>query len=239
MTRPLRLLIVEDAECDALLVLRELRRGGFDPTFERVETREAMAAALDREAWDLAISDYTMPTFDAPGALALVRERSLDLPVLLVSGAIGEEAAVAALRAGACDFIVKDNLARLIPAIERELREKAGREARRRAEERARESEDRYRLLFETCPIPMWVYDTETRAFLAVNDEAVRHYGYDREELARLEVTDLAPADPGASGAHRHRKKDGSFIAVESRARRFVFEGRPACLVVSSDVTER
>ena len=233
--------------------MRELRRGGFDPTFERVETREAMAAALEREPWDLIISDYSMPTFDAPRALALVRDRGLDVPVIIVSGTIGEETAVEALRAGASDFIVKDRLARLVPAIERELREKDGRDAKRRAEERAVQSEDRYRLLFESCPLPMWVYDVDTLALLAVNESAVQHYGYQREEFARLTLADIRPPEDvdalredaaHATGPHdghvwRHRKKDGSIIRVEIKARDFTFEGRPARLVLANDVTDR
>jgi signal transduction histidine kinase len=132
---PIRLLLVEDSEDDADLVLRELRRGGFDTSFERVETNEALRTALQREPWSLVISDYSLPTLDAPRTLATIRSCGLDLPVIVVSGTIGEEAAVATLRGGACDFILKDRLARLVPAVQRELREKEGREARRRAEE--------------------------------------------------------------------------------------------------------
>jgi two-component system cell cycle sensor histidine kinase/response regulator CckA len=153
MTTPLRLLLVEDSADDALLVVRELRRGGFDPTVERVETREGMIAALERGGWHLVISDYSMPLFDAPGALALVREHGLDVPVIIVSGTIGEETAVAALRAGASDFIVKGRLARLVPAVERELRESQTRresEAALRQSRRALEhSEVRFRALVE------------------------------------------------------------------------------------------
>jgi two-component system cell cycle sensor histidine kinase/response regulator CckA len=253
LTRVLRVLLVEDSANDAELIVRELRRGGFDPTFERVDTREAMAAALEREPWDLIISDYSMPTFDAPRALALVRDRGLDVAIIIVSGTISEEAAVAALRAGASDFIVKDRLARLVPAVERELREKDGRDAKRRAEDRAVQSEDRYRLLFESCPLPMWVYDIDTLAFLAVNESAVQHYGYQREEFARLTLPDIRPPEDvdalredvaHATGPHdghvwRHRKKDGSIIRVEIKARDFTFEGRPARLVLANDVTDR
>src|SRR5579859_698050 len=127
MTRPLQVLLVEDSDDDALLVSRELRRGGFDATVERVETRDAMVAALVRGAWDIVISDYSLPSFDAPSALAVVRESGIDVPVVIVSGTIGEETAVDAMRAGAADFIIKGRLTRLVPAIERELREKAGR----------------------------------------------------------------------------------------------------------------
>ena len=106
--------------------MRELRRGGFAVTFERVDTPETMSAALERQSWDIVISDYAMPRFSAPSALALVKERKLDLPFIIVSGVVGEEAVVdAAIRAGAHDFMAKGKSARLIPAIERELRNAA------------------------------------------------------------------------------------------------------------------
>src|SRR5262249_53990192 len=108
---------------------------GYDVRHERVETPEAMAAALEGKSWDIALSDYSMPRFSGPAALALIKERNLDLPFIIVSGTIGEDIAVAALRAGAHDFIVKGMLARLIPAIERELREFAVRAERKKMSE--------------------------------------------------------------------------------------------------------
>ncbi len=134
MGTPLRVLIVEDSEDDALLVLRELRRGGYDPTHERVDTAAALAAALDRQAWDVVISDYSMPQFTGPAALALLKERGLDLPFMIVSGTIGEETAVAAMKAGAHDYLMKNSLQRLVPAVQRELREAEVRRERRRAD---------------------------------------------------------------------------------------------------------
>src|SRR5262249_41157944 len=123
MSKPLRVLIVEDNEQDAALLLRELKRASYDLTAERVDTPEAMNGALEKQPWDIVLSDFTMPRFSGPAALSMVREKSLDLPFIIVSGTVGEEAAVASLRAGAQDFLVKGSLARLIPAIERELRE--------------------------------------------------------------------------------------------------------------------
>src|SRR5436309_880938 len=120
---PLRVLIAEDSEDDARLLLRELQRAGFDPAYERVESPTAMQAALDRQAWDLVIGDYSMPAFSGPAALALLRACDLDTPFIFVSGTIGEDVAVEAMKAGAQDFLTKGNLRRLIPAIERELRD--------------------------------------------------------------------------------------------------------------------
>jgi diguanylate cyclase (GGDEF)-like protein len=137
-TPSLRALIVEDSEADTELLRRELRRAGYDPVCERVETADAMSAALDGRDWDIVIADYTLPRFDGIEALRLVQQRQLDIPFIIVSGTIGEDRAVAAMKAGAHDYIMKGNLARLVPAIERELKEAAVRREYRRAQERIR-----------------------------------------------------------------------------------------------------
>lgn len=138
MATYLRILLIEDSEDDAHLILREVERGGYQVEFERIETPEAMQAALRRQAWDLILCDFSLPRFSAPRALELLKNSDLDLPFIIVSGTIGEESAVAALKAGAHDFIIKGNFARLIPAIQRELKEA---EARREQRERERELE--------------------------------------------------------------------------------------------------
>src|SRR5437762_1669410 len=132
MGTPLRLLIVEDSEDDARLLVREVRHGGFDPTWERVETAAALGDTLDRQAWDIVISDFTIPGFSGSEALALIRARDPDVPFIFVSGTIGEDIAVGAMKAGARDYIMKGNLRRLVPAIERELREAVLRREHRR-----------------------------------------------------------------------------------------------------------
>src|ERR687893_962984 len=137
MTVPLRVLLVEDSEDDALLLLRELRRGGYEPFSERVDTAGEMEAALEERGWDLVIADHSMPEFSSSAALELLRRKGfVDLPFIIVSGRIGEDAAVEAMRVGANDYLMKDNLARLNTAIERELREAESRRERRRAEEK-------------------------------------------------------------------------------------------------------
>jgi formate hydrogenlyase transcriptional activator len=134
MSRTLHLLIVEDSDRDLDLILRELRHAGYTPQFERVQTAEDMAASLRRQPWDLVISDHSLPQFSASGALEVLQETGLDIPFLIVSGKIGEERAVDLMKAGASDYVSKLNLARLIPVVERELREFAGRRERRRVE---------------------------------------------------------------------------------------------------------
>jgi signal transduction histidine kinase len=134
MIRSLRLLIIEDVEDHALLLVRQLR-GAFDVAFERIETRQELEAALDAHPWDAVIADFNLPGFNGLDALRMMQAKGLDLPFILVSGVIGEEMAVEAMKAGAHDFILKGSYSRLVPALERELREAASRRERRQAEE--------------------------------------------------------------------------------------------------------
>jgi len=136
--RPLRLLLVEDSENDADLLVEHLRAGGYEPDFRRVDSAEALTNALDHGEWDIVIADYTMPGFSGTAALSIVRSRGLEVPFIFVSGTIGEDIAVDAMKNGADDYIIKNNLNRLIPAINRELRDAEVRRERTRAEERIR-----------------------------------------------------------------------------------------------------
>ncbi len=178
MNSQLHILIVEDSEDDLLLLLRELRRGGYTPDYERVETAADMQAALDRQLWDLVIADYTLPRFSAPEALALLQTQQQDLPFIIVSGTIGEEAAVAAMRAGAHDYLLKNNLARLVPAVERELREARERQKRLEAEHALRESEERFRQLAENITESVfWMSDPKALEMLYVSPAYERIWG--------------------------------------------------------------
>jgi len=156
MSTPLHVLIVEDNEDDVLLLLHELKRGGYDVTHERVETAETMRAALRRGAapgrgWDLVLSDNAMPHFGSVAALGVLQESGLDLPFIIVSGAIGEQAAVGVMKAGAHDYIMKGNLKRLTAAIERELREASVRRERKRAEGEIRRRAEQLAILNVTA----------------------------------------------------------------------------------------
>jgi PAS domain S-box-containing protein len=138
MEIPLNVLIVDDSEDDAVLLLRELVRGGYEPRHRRVDNAGALNRALDDEKWDIVLGDFTMPSFSGHQALSLVRGRGLDVPFIFVSGTMGEEAAVAAMKAGAQDYVIKGNLGRLVPAIERELRDAGVRREAARAEQTLR-----------------------------------------------------------------------------------------------------
>ncbi|MGE0433184.1 MAG: response regulator [Planctomycetota bacterium] len=134
MSQPLRILVVEDSDDDAVLLADELRRGGLPATIVRVETEQAMRAALLRESFDLIIADYRLPRFSGLLALGVRDDLAADVPLLIVSGTIGEEIAVGAMKAGAQDYILKESMARLVPAVRRELQDAASRRARREAE---------------------------------------------------------------------------------------------------------
>lgn len=247
MDARLRLLIVEDSEDDALLIVRDLQRAGYDPQYERVDSGPAVRAALDREGWDVIVSDFNMPQFTGTDALRLLRERDQDTPFIFVSGTIGEDVAVEAMRAGAQDYVTKGNLKRLVPAIERELRDAAVRRERRAGEER-------YRLLFHRHPHPLWVFDRDTLRFLDVNEAAIRHYGYSRAEFLAMTIEAIRPGADlpalrehlerlpgglGQSGSWRHQRKDGTIIDVEITSHDVELHGRPTRIVSALDVTER
>jgi len=217
MATQLRALIVEDSEDDAELLVRELERGGYRVAFERVYTPEDLHEALDRQAWDVIFADYTMPRFRGTEALAMVRNRGMEVPFLFVSGTIGEEVAVAAMKAGADDYFIKGKTQRLVPAVARELRDAAGRRERHRieAERRAatealRASEERHRLLFEHIADAILVVDRIGSILFA--SAAVREVlGYEPEDLKGRSSLDLVhPTDA--------EKATAAFAEVTSRA---------------------
>ena len=135
MSSPIRILIVEDSEDDALLLIRQIRRSGYEPDAHRVDNAGDLSAAMECQEWDIVISDHNMPSFDSEKAIEIVRSYNRDIPIIIVSGSIGEELAVQAMRTGANDYIMKNNLMRLAPAIDREIREAQSRKARRDAEQ--------------------------------------------------------------------------------------------------------
>ncbi|QSV47079.1 PAS domain-containing sensor histidine kinase [Geobacter benzoatilyticus] len=181
MDHQLRMLILEDSEDDLLLLLREVRRGGVDPIYERTETAEGMRALLDSREWDVVIADYNMPRFGAMAALEIVKERELDIPFIIVSGKIGEDLAVAAMKAGAHDYLMKGNLSRLVPAIEREVREADERRRRRQAEETIRTQFNQISTIFDSLNALVYVMDIDTCQLLYLNKYGTQLFGEDWE----------------------------------------------------------
>lgn len=163
MSGGLNVLLVEDSENDATLLELELERAGYSPRCDRVETAQALSAALARQAWDVIIADYVMPRFNGLAALALVRQKGLDIPFIIVSGHISDDTAVAAMKAGAHDYVMKDNLARLGPAVERELREAEVRRSRRRSEERLKAEHTFRQAIENSVPSGITAVDLEGR----------------------------------------------------------------------------
>ncbi len=256
MVTSVRILHLEDNPTDSELVGLALREAGLSWDIVRVETRESFVAALEKGGFDLIVSDYRLPTFDGLEALRETRTRRPELAFVFFTATLGEERAVEALKAGATDFVAKGNRDRLAPALQRAVAEAAERTARRRVEEALRQKEASFRLLFDSNPLPMWVFDRETLRFLEVNGAAVAHYGYARDEFLAMRITDIRPPEDvplvessvrseGAvpivrrSGTWRHRLKDGRVIDVEIVAHDLEFGGRQGRLVVAHDVTER
>ncbi|MCW5803688.1 MAG: response regulator [Deltaproteobacteria bacterium] len=188
---PLQLLVAEDSEDDFELLLRNLRAGNYIVTAVRVHSQKQLDAELDRP-WDLVISDWLMPGFSGRAVLETVRARSLDLPVIVSSGTPGEEAAVQALHLGALDFLSKDRPRRLVPAVQRALREAEGRRARVRIERELKLSEERYRTGFAVTPEPLLTYDLAQRRIIDANDAAQRMYRRTLEELRELPFLSLS-----------------------------------------------
>ncbi len=158
-TNTLAVLIVEDVESDVQLLMRQLKKAGRELVYEQVETAAQMRAALKKQSWNIVISDYSLPQFDGQAALAILKETGLDIPFIIVSGTVGEETAVAMMKAGAQDYLMKSDLARLVPAVERELEQAQVRRERRQAEQALAESESELRALFASMQDVVMVID--------------------------------------------------------------------------------
>jgi PAS domain S-box-containing protein len=245
VSQTLRALLIEDSEDDALLLVSALRRGGYDLDWQRVETESALRYALPTRPWDIVFSDYSMPQFDAPNALRVVRESGFDAPVIVVSGTIGEEVAVEMLQCGADDYLLKQNLTRLVPAVERALRE-ARLAAERRELDRANQ------LMMDRSLDVICTTDANGR-FLRVSQACERVWGYAPEEMiGRYTHEFILPEDRERSrltrqevmsgGAvfdfeNRYRAKDGRVAHIMWSA---TWSGADqAFFAVGRDITER
>lgn len=254
MNSGLKALLVEDSENDAELLLHELTKAGFKPIARRVDNASALEAALSQDQWDVIISDYVLPQFSGMEALKIVQKRNIDVPFLIVSGKIGEEVAVDALKAGADDYLLKDRLVRLPAAVERELREAAHRRKRREADQALRESEERYRRLVESSPEATCI--CAAGLFVYVNAAAVELFDaqspLDLIGKPFLDLVDpnyrdlvgeyLRQAAAGTDGAlleHRIQRFDNSSVLVEMVARSISYHREQAVQIICRDITAR
>ena len=183
MNKPVKVLLVEDSEDDAKLALRALRNGGFEPTSRRVQTAADLETTLAQEDWDAVISDFKMPGFTGMDALRIFRAAGLDIPFILISGTIGEETAVAAMKAGASDYVMKKSLARLAPALERELKETQMRAAHRVAQRDLLENQERFRQMAENIRDVFFLIDAESNRMLYISPAYEEIWGRSRESL--------------------------------------------------------
>ena len=249
------MLIVEDNPDDAELVLRELRRGGFEPVWERVETAEDFSAALTHE-WDVILTDFSMPHFNAFGALEILEGRQNAPPCIVVSGTIGEDTAVAAIKAGAADYIMKDRLARLAGAIRRELRDRAIRRLHEAEQRKAHEAIRKLLAAIEQTVDSIVMTDPDGRINY-VNPGFQKLYGYSREEVAGKTPRVLKSGQHDAAyyrtfwgtlisgagfrGEIVNRAKDGRLVTVEMSASAIFDETgkRTGYIAVHHDISEK
>jgi diguanylate cyclase (GGDEF)-like protein/PAS domain S-box-containing protein len=249
----LRVLVVEDSEDDTTFIVRQLRKGGYDPVYLRVETREEMLNALKGSEWDIILSDYNLPIFSGLQALELTRQQGFDIPFVVVSGAIGEETAVEMMRAGAHDYLMKDNLARLGPVVTRELNEAKIRSERNQAALDLVESEEKYRSIFSNDYFAMCVLSVDTFRFADVNEGFCKLYGYSREEfLSGMTLRDLLENFEDemqlVARQHeksilipmqRHKRKDGMTFPVEITAGPLVIKEKRYLTAMVQDIMAR
>ncbi len=227
MSVPLRVLFVEDSEDDCALLLRELNRGGYDSQPIRVETADAFRTALNDEEWDLVISDYSMPRFNGMQALAIHHEIAADVPFILVSGTVGEDIAVESIKAGASDYLMKGNLIRFVPAVNRAMREAAERRTHRRALVSLRESQGMLSLIYNATPDKLVL-------FSALPDDSYRITSTNRKFLDFVEQT-LGPTGPATIPGRRLEEMADTVFActpeatrsLRDRADQAMSEGRP------------
>jgi hypothetical protein len=254
MNVPLKVLLVEDSRVDADLLIHALKQSGYEPSYALVQNAMGMRAALEKQPWDLVISDYVIPGFGGLDALKVLKDSGHDIPFIIVSGKIGEDVAVEALHSGANDYLLKDRLTRLGPAIERALREASQQRKRAQAEQALRESEERYRRLVESCPDGMFIVSDGKLVFanpaavtLLLAKSPLELIGKAVMEVVDPNFRDLVEEHlrqtlEGLDGPlleQRMIRTDGTAVLVEAIARRIQYHGEPAVQVLCRDISSR
>jgi two-component system cell cycle sensor histidine kinase/response regulator CckA len=236
MNKSLRILIIEDSEDDTILLTRKLRQSGYEPLYERVDTRKKMEESLKKQSWDLILCDYSMPNFNAVEALKLLQKSGLDIPFIIISGTIGEDIAVEAVKAGASDYMLKDNLIRLLPAIDRELRELKNRRARKLAEEALIKSEQNLQNIISASMDGVVVVD-ENGIVYFVNPAAEKMFGREKNKLVGSVFGH--PAIAGEVIQIDIAKPDGEIVVADMRTVETTWEGKHCFLTILRDFTEQ
>jgi two-component system, cell cycle sensor histidine kinase and response regulator CckA len=254
MASPLRVLVIEHARADAELYLHELQKAGFQCRPHIVSTPEEFRDHFRRFHYDIVLANYHLPNWTGMDALSEIRKSGNEVPFILVTRTLGEEVAVECIRQGVTDCVLKDHAARLPAVVLRALKEQTSRDARTFMVEALRQSESNSLFLFAHNPLPMWVFEKGSLQFLQVNDAALHHYGYERVEFLRMNVSELHPAEeiPGflrmfhEGSIHErtprqwhHRLKNGTLIDVDIFMHSMEYSGRASALVVALDITER
>ena len=222
----IRILLVEDSAEDAELILKELKRAGISFDARRVEVAVDYRRELEAFRPHVILSDFSMPHFDGMEALRTASQSFSHIPFIFVSGTLGEEYAVRALKSGARDYVLKSNLVRLPAAVDRAIKETEERRARQALEHQLRESEKLYRILFQNNPHPTWAYDIETLRLVAVNAAAVARYGFSVDELLAMDSDNKPASSP-------YRTKSGEPIVAEIRTHDLVLAGRSVRIAVA------
>jgi two-component system, NarL family, sensor histidine kinase UhpB len=205
MNKKLFVLIIEDCQVDAELNVRLLRNAGYEISYMRVETAAEMKEALGLESWDLILSDYSMPHFSVQEALKIYHAHGAEIPFIVISGAIGEEKAVQLIKAGVHDYLLKDNMARFIPVVERELRESLNQRELANVSKALEGSEEKFRSYIDNAPDGVFVSD-ETGKYVEVNEAASRITGYSKDELLTMSISDILPQESMKEGLAHFRK---------------------------------
>ena len=249
-----RILLIEDEPQDAELNKREINKALSLCMFEVVDNKTDFLNILESYLPDIIISDYNLPSFDGLSALKIAQEICPQTPFIMVTGSINEDTAVECMKAGATDYVLKDSLKRLGSSVLSALEQRKIRQERIDAFETIRINEAKYRYMFHNNPQPMWIYDFETLTFLEVNEAAINHYGYTKEEFLSMTLKDIRPKDEiekliatlksanctfNKSVEIRHKKKNGDLIFVEIISHSIIFNQREARHVLINDITVR
>lgn len=241
MKQRLKILHLEDMSADAEMVERELKRANIQFDKLLVSNKADFIRSLTEFSPDIILSDHSLPSFNSHEALSIVKEMDIKAPFILVTATVSEEYAVNIIKEGAYDYILKDRLQRLPNAVISAIYHYQLEEERKEAIKILRSSERKYKLIFESNPMPMWMVSRFTPGIIDVNEAATVHYGYAREDFLRMHPASLS-ADGDATtaytpGVFRHRKSDGSLIMVDITTHDVVYEGQPVVLVLANDVT--